>query len=61
MAYTLLVPYGLHIPKNIPRRTWFLSHAYFILGKLKVFVWNGVGNTGRGKLLDFDFYSYQVK
>ena len=26
----------LNIPKNFPRRrTWFLGHAYFILGKFK--------------------------
>ena len=26
----------LHIPKNFPRRrTWFLGHSYFILGKFK--------------------------
>ena len=31
--------------KNIPRmRTWLLGHAYFILGKLKVFAWNGIGS-----------------
>ena len=31
---------ALHIPKNIPRRrTWFLDHTYFILGKLRDFVW----------------------
>ena len=47
--YTLLVPYGIHIPKNVPgRRTWLMGHAYFILGKLKVFVWNGVGSRGWG-------------
>ena len=31
---------ALHIPKNVPwRRTWFLGHAYFIMGKLREFVW----------------------
>ena len=42
--------------KNIPRmRMWLLGHAYFILGKLKVFAWNGIGSRGWGKSIDFDF------
>ena len=42
--------------KNVPRmRTWLLGHAYFILGKTKVFAWNGVGSRGWGKSLDFGF------
>ena len=33
--------------KSVPRmRTWLLGHAYFILGKLKVFAWNGIGSRG---------------
>ena len=43
--------------KNVPRmRTWLLGHAYFILGELKVFAWNGVGSREWGKSLDFGFY-----
>ena len=50
------LPYGIHIPNNVTRRrTWFLGHTHFILGKLKV-VWNGVGSRGWGKSLDFCFY-----
>ena len=31
---------ALHIPKNVPRSSaWFVGHAYFILGKLRDFVW----------------------
>ena len=33
--------------KNVPKmRTWLLGHAYFILGKLKVFAWNVIGSVG---------------
>ena len=41
-------------------RTWLLGHAYFILGKLKVFAWNGIGSRGWGKSIDLAF-SYQMK
>ena len=44
--------------KNVPTprmRIWLLGHAYFILGKLKVFAWNGIGSRGWGKSIDFDF------
>ena len=48
-AYGLYSIGVLHIPKNFPRRrTWFLGHTYFILGKLKdsFGFWNGVSIMG---------------